>query len=91
MYGRTEASDLVRDIPLNELTEIVDAWREGRIRICKRAHKETCGSCGHFARKPGWNTGKCMVCKTMKGLPREVYSRKPCCSKYEQDESVRCM
>jgi hypothetical protein len=84
-------ADMVKDIPQNELTEIVDAWREGRIRICKRAHKETCGSCVCFARKPGRNSGKCMARKTGKGTQKEVYSKRPCCSAYKQDESVRCL
>ena len=80
-------AELVKDIPLEELREIVRAREEGRLRILKDKKGRTCGTCRGFRREaPERNRGTCCIRKDRyfrQDLP--VYQEKPACKKYETD------
>lgn len=44
---------------LTRLRNLVEADREGRVKIHPKPEKNTCGSCGHFHRIPGLCCGTC--------------------------------
>lgn len=48
---------------LDRLRELVQADREGRVRIIAgpRPREAVCGNCGNFIRNPGTRTGVCRV------------------------------
>ena len=48
---------------LDELKEVVQAKREGRVRIIAgpKPREAVCGNCGNFIRNPGTRTGVCRV------------------------------
>lgn len=47
------------DYDLVRLRELVEADREGRIKILPKPGANTCGSCGHFHRIAGTSCGTC--------------------------------
>lgn len=47
------------DYDLDRLRELVEADREGRIKILPKPGANTCGSCGHFHRIAGTSCGTC--------------------------------
>lgn len=49
------------DYDLDRLRELLEADREGRVKILPKSEENTCGSCGHFQRAPGLNSGTCDV------------------------------
>lgn len=53
----------------DHLHEIMDADREGRLRIARKSAGRTCGTCGHFQRIPGTCRGRCEV----RSVPRNMY------------------
>ncbi len=59
---RTESAkrlELIREIPTDRLSELVEADRLGRIKILPKPEANTCGSCGHFRRIAGKSLGTC--------------------------------
>lgn len=52
---------LVDDYDLDRLRELVEADREGRIKIYPKAENNTCGACRHFLRITGRRCGTCDV------------------------------
>lgn len=44
---------------LDRLRELVEADRDGRVKIHPKPEKNTCGSCGNFHRIPGTRCGTC--------------------------------
>lgn len=61
MRGRLEMIEeiLSNDYDLDRLRELVEADREGRIKILPKPEANTCGSCGHFRRIAGKSLGTC--------------------------------
>lgn len=49
------------DYDLDRLRELVEADRDGRVKILPVSEENTCGACGHFHRTPGLNSGTCDV------------------------------
>lgn len=49
------------DYDLDRLRELVEADREGRVKIHPKAENNTCGACGHFHRIAGLRCGTCDV------------------------------
>ena len=47
------------DYDLDRLRELVEADRDGRVKIHPKPEKNTCGSCGNFHRIPGTRCGTC--------------------------------
>lgn len=52
---------LGNDCDLDRLRELVEADREGRIKIHPKPENNTCGACGHFHRIAGRRCGTCDV------------------------------
>lgn len=46
---------------LDHLCELVQAEKDGRVKILPKAEKNTCGDCKHFNRTPGMRSGTCSV------------------------------
>ena len=65
MQGRLKAiEDILGDeYELDRLRELVEADREGRVRIIAgpKPKEAVCGNCGNFIRIPGTRTGVCKV------------------------------
>lgn len=59
------------DYDLERLRELVEADREGRVRIHARPNDHTCGSCVHFRRI----TGRCCGTCTIQSRYRDKYGR----------------
>lgn len=59
------------NIPVARLRELVEADREGRVRIHARPNDHTCGSCVHFRRI----TGRCCGTCTIQSRYRDKYGR----------------
>lgn len=66
-YWRLKAiEDVIADeerkrYDLDRLRELVEADREGRVKIHPKAENNTCGACGHFHRIAGLRCGTCDV------------------------------
>ena len=45
--------------PIDRLRELIQADREGRVKILPKAEKRTCGACENFNRTPGKRSGTC--------------------------------
>ena len=97
---RTESAErleIIRDIPTAHLRELVQAEKEGRLRILPASEGGTCRSCGHFKRIPGRNCGTCEVrpyytdrrghIDTHRGTFTPSQSRK-CCKQYVPHEAA---
>ena len=65
VYNRLKKiEDILGDeYDLDELKEMVQAKREGRVRIIAgpKPREAVCGNCGNFIRNPGTRTGVCRV------------------------------
>ena len=54
--------DLVRAlglVPAERLLELARADADGLVKILPPDRENTCGTCGHFTRKPGEGAGSC--------------------------------
>lgn len=77
-----EAEALVMDLlgetyDIDRLRELVEADRDGRIKVLPEGDQGTCGTCNHFRRTPGTNSGSCNVKKFKKDrYGKEDRSRK---------------
>lgn len=62
-YDRLAAiEDILGDnYDLDQLRELVEADRDGRIKIYPKPENNTCGACGHFLRIAGRRCGTCDV------------------------------
>ena len=84
---------------IGHLRELVQAEKDGRLRVLPKSEDKTCGSCGHFKRTPGKRSGVCEVrthytdCRghidTHRGTFTPSQSRK-CCRKYIPKEGEEC-
>lgn len=61
MRGRLKPFEdiLGEEYDLDRLRELVEADRDGRVKIHPKPEKNTCGSCGNFHRIPGTRCGTC--------------------------------
>ena len=72
------------DYDLDRLRELMEADRDGRVRIARRPplESECCGNCGHFQRITGTARGDCAVReytgKPWRGKFTPCQSRKAC-------------
>lgn len=72
---------LGKDISMDHLRELVQADREGRVKILAPAMLATCGSCTSFRRTPGTASGICEKREQFK-----VFQKRPCCKMYKARE-----
>lgn len=49
------------DYDLDRLRELVEADKQGRVKIYPKSENSTCGACGHFRRIAGTRRGTCDV------------------------------
>ena len=57
-----EIEDILGDTyDLDRLRELVEADKQGRVKIYPRSENSTCGACGHFHRIAGTRRGTCDV------------------------------
>lgn len=54
-----DLTDILGDYDLARLRELVDADRDGRVKILSSTTGLTCGACDHFKRIPGTCRGRC--------------------------------
>lgn len=66
---------------MDHLRELVQADREGRVKILAPAMLATCGSCTAFQRIPGTASGICEKREQFK-----VFQKRPCCKMYKARE-----
>ena len=77
-----DVQDILRDdYDLSRLRELVQADREGRVKILAPAMLATCGSCTSFHRTPGTASGICEKREQFK-----VFQKRPCCKMYNARE-----
>lgn len=69
----------LREIPFRRLIELVKAEINGLVKTMPPDRENTCGTCGHFTRKPGEGTGSCAI----RPGPSPFRTR-TCCKKYEE-------
>ena len=86
---------------LDELKEVVQAKREGRVRIIAgpKPREAVCGNCGNFIRNPGTRTGVCRVQsfyrdqhgkeEPRRGIFSPSQSRKACRKFVRAEEALR--
>lgn len=68
---------LGNDYDLDHIKNMVEADQDGRIKILPEGDQGTCGTCNHFRRTPGTNSGSCDVKKFKKDrYGKEDRSRK---------------
>ncbi len=82
---------LGNEYDLDHIRELVQAEKDGQLRVFPKSEEKTCGSCGHFRRTPGKRAGVCEVwpfykdrrgcTDTRRGTFAPSQSRK-CCRKY---------
>lgn len=92
--NRIPKTDTISVTP--RLLEIIEADKEGRLKIRAKLREETCGSCRHYQHESGISTGLC-DCRTVfdrrkgvqNGEPLYVTSsRKRCKDDYEPREEA---
>lgn len=79
---KKEVEALVMDLlgdkyDIDRLRELMKADQDGRVKILPEGDQGTCGTCNHFRRTPGTNSGGCDVKKFKKDrYGKEDRSRK---------------
>ena len=66
---------------LDRLRELVQADREGRVKVLPYTKDRTWGECETFSRKPGCTYGKCLL-----NPNRTVYQSRVKCKRYMEGE-----
>lgn len=70
---------------IDRLRELVQADREGRIKILPEGDQGTCGTCNHFRRTPGTNSGICDV----KRFRKDRYGKEDTSRKFVAQRSTK--
>lgn len=56
-----EIAEAVKKVGAERVAELVEADKQGRVKIYPKSKNSTCGSCGHFHRIAGTRRGTCDV------------------------------